>query len=320
MVVAAISQQRSSLALGNVLGSSISNILGAFSLGLISSRGHVEFARSSKIYTTLLLALTSAFVVFFVLFRWLGRIAGGILVAAFVVYVISIAYCIYKGMVSPPEDDDDDSDSDSDSSDDDDDDEEKGLGRSSSSTVRDEVPADHQLLASTDDKMPLKSLLQKIQVERRPRRSLFYHLVQLTLGFVALSLSGYVLSHSVSSVADAFSLSGNLVGITILSFATTLPEKIVAVFGGARGQSGIVVANTAGSNIFLLTLCAGVLFLAGDLEMLKGNVKAFDLAALWVSSLLLFIVVMVGGRRWMGWALFGLYVGFIVTEFVAYRT
>jgi Ca2+/Na+ antiporter len=110
-VVATIGQHRSPL-VGNILGSSISNILGAFSLGLILSPVDVVFDRSSKIYTGLLLALTSTFVVFLVLFRSFGRIGGGILVAAFVIYVISIGYCIYKGMVSPPEDDDDDDDSD----------------------------------------------------------------------------------------------------------------------------------------------------------------------------------------------------------------
>lgn len=144
-------------------------------------------------------------------------------------------------------------------------------------------------------------------------------LSQLRLGFLALSMSGYLFSLSLSTTADAFSLSGNLVGITILFIVTTLPEKLVAVFAGARSQSGIVVANTAGGNIFLLTLCTGVLFLAGDLEVLKKDVKMLGLAALWLSSLHLFMAVMIGGRRWMGWALLGLYLGFLVVEFIADR-
>jgi len=324
VVVAAISQHRSTLALGNILGSSISNVLGAFSLGLIFSPINVEFDHSSKIYTGLLLALTSAFVVILAFFKSLGRIGGGILIATFAIYVASIAYCIYKGMLSAPEDDDDDDDDDSDDGDSDSDtsdDDETSQCPSSTSTLRDEEAAHHEVLGLANaDKIHLKSLSQRVQVERgRPRRSFAYHLTQLTLGFLALSLSGYVLSHSVSTLADTFSLSGNLVGITVLSIATTLPEKLVAVFSGARRQGGIVVANTVGSNIFLFTLCTGVLLLAGDLEMLKGNIKVLDLAALWLSSLLLFVVVMVGGRKWMGWALLGLYVGFIFLEFMVER-
>lgn len=324
-MVAAISQHRSSLALGNILGSSISNVLGAFSLGLIFSPVNVEFDHSSKIYTGLLLALTSGFVILLAFSKSLGRISGVFLVTTFVIYVLSIAYCIYKGLVSAPEDDDDDDDDDDSDDGDSDDgksdtsDDDRSRRSSSTTTLHDEEAAHHELLNFTKHgKMNLKSGSHRVQVQRGPlRRSLAYHLAQLTLGFLALSISGYLLSHSVSTLADTFSFSGNLVGITVLSIATTLPEKLVAVFGGARRQAGIVVANTAGSNIFLLTLCTGVLLLAGDLETLKGNIKAFDLTALWLSSLLLFIVVMVGGRKWMGWALLGLYIVFISLEFMA---
>lgn len=327
--MAAISQHRSSLALGNVLGSSISNILGAFSLGLIFSPVDTVFDRSAKIYTSLLLALTSAFVLFLTFFRGLGRIGGGLLVTTFIIYMISIAYFIYKGVVAPPEDDDDDdgddsdSDCDSDSDSDDDDDEDKhSHSRSSTSTLRDEEAALHEVVGLVDNETALKPTVHNISnntnVSHKPRKSLLYHVVQLVLGFIALSLSGYILSHSISSIADAYSLSGNLLGITILSFATTLPEKLVAVFGGARSQSGIVVANTAGSNVFLITLCAGVLFLAGDLDVLEGHLSAFEVIAVWASSALLWVIVMTGGKRWMGWGLLGLYVGFIAVEFIVF--
>ena len=79
-----------------------------------------------------------------------------------------------------------------------------------------------------------------------------------------------------------------------------------------------MVANTVGSNVFLLTLCAGVLLCTGDLGALKGEVRAFDMLSLWVSTGLLFGIVLLGGRTWMGWALLGLYVVFIVLEFVVY--
>lgn len=324
-MIAAISQNRTSLALGNILGSSISNILGAFSLGLIFSPTHITFDRSAKIYTSLLLSLTTAFVIFLAFLRGLGRIGGALLVTTFILYMVSIAYFIYKGVVAPPEDDDDDSDSDSDSDSDDDDDdkEERSPSRSSTSTLHNEESAPHEIVGLVDPEhgVELKHKNNNIKAPARRPRSLTYHIVHLTLGFLALSLSGYILSHSISSLADSFSLSSSLLGITILSFATTLPEKLVAIFGGARREGGIVVANTAGSNIFLLTLCAGVLFLAGDLEVLvQGKeVKGFELLSVWGSSLLLWGVVMVGGRRWMGWGLMGLYIGFIVVEFVFFR-
>jgi len=117
VVIASISQSQSSLALGNILGSSISNILGAFSLGLIFAPSNITFDRSAKIYTGALLGLTTLFTLFILFFSSLGRFGGVIFISTFVVYIGSIAWAIYKGIVAPPVDSDSDSDSDSSDSD-----------------------------------------------------------------------------------------------------------------------------------------------------------------------------------------------------------
>jgi Ca2+/Na+ antiporter len=116
VVVAVIARHESPLAMGNILGSSISNTIGAFGLGLIFSLADESFDRSSKIYTAILLALTSFFALYMLLPQTLGRVGGGVLVAIFIFYIFSIAWAIYEGIVTPPEDDDDaDSESGSDS-------------------------------------------------------------------------------------------------------------------------------------------------------------------------------------------------------------
>ena len=333
VIVAALSQGRSSLALGNILGSSISNILGAFSLGIIFTSGEIKFDRSSKIYTALTLLFTVIFVLVLAFFKSIGRAAGGMLVALFVAYAVSIGYYIYKGVMAAPEDDDDDSDDDDDE---DDDSDTESVSDSSESTLKDEESASqkvipltpltpfhdednltpHESVPFTKPQGPFTKTAPKI---RKPPRSLTYHIFQLIAGFLALSLSGYILSHSVSSLADTFDLSGTVLGMTVLSIATTLPEKFIAICSGARGQNGIVVANTAGSNIFLLTLCAGVLFLAGDTEALVASVNTFDLLITTASASLFAVVVFIGAKRWMGIALLVLYFAFIGVEFAFYR-
>ncbi|KAI9768676.1 MAG: hypothetical protein M1839_003984 [Geoglossum umbratile] len=322
VVVAAISQRRSNLAMGNILGSSISNILGAFSLGLIFHPGAVTFDRSSKIYSAALLGFTTILSALLA-FGMLGRAAGAMLVALFVGYVVSVGYSIYKDILAAPEDSDSDDDSGSDSDSDSDSDgegydEEKPNegGREGGNDGMGEASAPHEVIPLTASGRPSKSLAP---TRRRPARSLVYHMCQLLLGFLVLSLSGYILSHSVSAMADSFQLSSTLLGMTVLSIATTLPEKCIAIVSGARGHGGIVVANTAGSNVFLLTLCSGVLFLAGNLEYLRHSVTGFELAVTWVSSLLFFLAVFFGANRWVGVALFSLYIGFIVFEFTVNR-
>lgn len=363
--------------MGNILGSSISNILGAFSLGLIFSPSSITFDKSAKIYTGVLLGLTTFFMLFILFLEPLGRFGGGLLVLTFVAYFISIAWAIYKGIVEPPEpESDSDSDSDSDSSDSDSDldsDEELSIplkrnlsnlkpqshsrSHSSSTTtlIHDSTtPPNHEAnervttslesesltkisthIVSTLPTAPSKASLpddmfdevalnniQTMTSRTDPsykKHSTPYHLAHLTLGFLALSLSGYILSHTVSSLSTSFSLSSTILGTTLLSLATTLPEKLVSIISSRRGENSIMIANTAGSNIFLVTLCAGVLFLTGNLEALKGSVSLFEVGCMWGSSLVLFGIVMAGGKRWMGYILFAAYLSFIVLEFTADR-
>ncbi|ERS97618.1 hypothetical protein HMPREF1624_05789 [Sporothrix schenckii ATCC 58251] len=303
VVLAAILQRRSSLAVGNVVGSSISNILGAFSLGLLVHPGHWTFDRSAKVYAALLFVVTTLAAVV-ALTNSLGRIAGAVFIAVFALYLASVGYGIYRGVLDTPEDVDSDSDSDSD------DDSTRGNGHEA------EVPRD----AVADEQSPLiANGPGGEQPPHRPKHGIVYHIVQLLLGFVALSLAGYILSHSAASIGDAFDLSGTVLGVTILAFATTLPEKFVAVIGGARGHGGIVVANTAGSNIFLLTLCLGITFVAGDPEELASSVVPFELLVMWVSAALFLPIVFFGSRQWVGAVLLVMYIVFIVLEFTVFR-
>lgn len=292
--------------------------------------------------------MTSAFVV---LVKFLGKVqvgkvAGIGLVVVFGVYVGSIGLAIYRGIVTPPENDSD-SDSGSDSDSDSDSDEkisadrdyervdecpekfEKRLpaqtktgprGSSSSSTPEDlqngEESGSIPLSEITFDEPESQ---EDPHPKAKPKHSTLYHIIHLLLGFTALWLSGYLLSHSLTTLAAEFHLSTSFLGITILSLATTLPEKMIAVLSGSRRQGGIMIANTVGSNIFLATLCTGVLFLAGDLDELEGSIESWELGVMWACAVNLFVIVMVGGRRWMGWVTLVCYFGFGVIEILTER-
>ncbi|OJJ71704.1 hypothetical protein ASPBRDRAFT_43084 [Aspergillus brasiliensis CBS 101740] len=303
VVVAALLQRRSPLALGNVMGSTISNILGAFSLGLLCQPEGMEFDRSAKMYSALLLFVTTLFVAL-AYFHQLNRISGGILIAIFVLYLASIGYAIYRGITEAPQLSDSESDSDSD--------DEIANSRPERSRGRD--------LPSASERSPLLDSADTPENDdKRPLRPLYYHICQLVYGLLALSLSGYILAHSAGSIADTLHLSGTVFGLTVVAFATTLPEKLIAVLSGSRGQGGIVVATTAGSNIFLLTLCVGVVAVAGIPVDQSDTIILFDLVTVWLSSLFFSAVVFLGLGRAAGFVLLVAYVVFLVLEFTVYK-
>jgi Ca2+/H+ antiporter len=127
VVVSSLAQDNPSLALSNIYGSSIANILGSFSIGLLFAPASLEGIEvfSARIYTTLLVILYIGIAALALppvrkhvgsragrmgLVR--GRIIGGLLVGIFVIYVGAIAFGIYRGIVIAPEDSDSDSDDD----------------------------------------------------------------------------------------------------------------------------------------------------------------------------------------------------------------
>ncbi len=82
----------------------------------------------------------------------------------------------------------------------------------------------------------------------------------LAAGFVAILLSSHVLSKAATSLVDQHGISADLFGVVILSIATTTPEKFISALSGYKGHMGIMMAHTVGSNIFLLTLCIGIIW------------------------------------------------------------
>ena len=137
------------------------------------------------------------------------------------------------------------------------------------------------------------------------------------MGFIALSLIGYTLSHSPGTLASAFGLSDTILGVTLLSLATTLLEIFVAFMSGCRGQSGILVANTLGSNIFPLTLCVRTMLVAvGG----KQGDRLVKITWTWASSQVVGAMLLLGSRRWMGVVRLLAYVALLVMNFSLFRT
>jgi Ca2+/Na+ antiporter len=317
VVIASLARDRSSLAIGNVIGSTISNILGAFSLGLLTHKQGIKFDRSSRIYSALLL-LVATFVTPLIYFprKHLWVVCGSILLALFVLYVASVAWAIGRGKVTAPEGSDSDS-SDDDSSDGDSDDnhnvpsetiERSNLGQNG-------VPPGPQalVLVEPSSQRPVAAPPEP----RRTRHRLRYHVGFLFLGFLSICLAGYVLSHAATTITDQFGISDVLFGVIVLALATTLPEKFIAVLSGFRGHAGIMVANTAGSNIFLLLLCMGIIMVQTEGDLDGGSIKIPELCVMWGSTLAFTVTIWFGGRwsRWVGGAMLACYIAFIILEF-----
>ncbi|MBA3947019.1 MAG: sodium:calcium antiporter [Herpetosiphonaceae bacterium] len=104
VVVIALASGHASLAVGNVVGSCLANLLGSMPLGFLGPHPLAP-DRSARIYAGVMLVVTALATVFFFGGR-VTRAEGGILVGVFLVYVTSVLIVIRKGLLAPPASDD----------------------------------------------------------------------------------------------------------------------------------------------------------------------------------------------------------------------
>lgn len=258
----------------------------------------MSFDASSKRYTVLQSAVTMMAAISLGLREHLHlRVAGIGLVVVFVLYVGPISWAIRKGLITGPElsDSDDDTESASESG--------EEINHSSTltgttsayGTFNEESRRSAHDSRSSAEAQPLggdNTALFSNTIHHGP----IYHLLHLLVGFLSLLISAYVLTHAATTLIDQFGLSDEVFGLVVLSIATTLPEKLVASLNGLRGQNGIVVANTVCSNIFLLTLCLGIVWVSPSNSDSGKPIGATELAALVTSSAAMCIVVFTRGN------------------------
>lgn len=80
--------------------------------------------------------------------------------------------------------------------------------------------------------------------------SVFKSIIGCILGAVAIVIGGQLTVNSASSIALSFGMSETLVGLTIVSVGTSLPELVTSLIAAKKGESDMAIGNVIGSNMF----------------------------------------------------------------------
>ncbi len=90
-------------------------------------------------------------------------------------------------------------------------------------------------------------------------------IVWLILGFVLLVVGGEYLVRSSVALSFKFKLSKLLIGMTIVSFATSAPELLVSLNAAFNDAPAIAINNVVGSNIANIGLVLGITAIVGTI-------------------------------------------------------
>ncbi len=98
------------------------------------------------------------------------------------------------------------------------------------------------------------------------KNTLTKNIVLIVLGCIMLYFGGNLFVDSSSSIARFFGVSELLIGLTIVSLGTSLPELFTSVIAALKKQADIAVGNVVGSNIFNIGWVLGLVGLAKRIE------------------------------------------------------
>lgn len=114
-------------------------------------------------------------------------------------------------------------------------------------------------------------------------------------GLVAIVIGGQMVVNCSETIARGFGLSETLIGLTICSIGTSLPELVTSVVAAKKNQAGMALGNVIGSNIFNILLVGGLASAISPIAMNMNNlidivilviVSVYIMALVWKKQLL----------------------------------
>ena len=83
-------------------------------------------------------------------------------------------------------------------------------------------------------------------------------IILIVIGVVAIILGGNFVVNGASDIARQWGMSETLIGLTIVSIGTSLPELVTSVVAARKGESSLSLGNAIGSNILNVLFILGI--------------------------------------------------------------
>ena len=112
----------------------------------------------------------------------------------------------------------------------------------------------------------------------------------LISGLVLLIVGSNYLLKSAVDLSIKLNLSKVVIGLTVVSFATSAPELLISLSSALKGSADIAISNVIGSNIANLGLVLGTVLCFTKIKIPKSNIK-FDWTFLMLISFVFFYFI-----------------------------
>ena len=117
----------------------------------------------------------------------------------------------------------------------------------------------------------------------------------ILFGIILLSHGGDLLTKSSVDISLKFSVPKIIIGMTIVSFATSAPELIVSLNATLNGFSNFAIGNVLGSNIANIGLVLGIITIIYPIS-LKQRFYTTDFPLLVISTCIFYFIIFTGNQ------------------------
>ena len=137
--------------------------------------------------------------------------------------------------------------------------------------------------------------------------------IYIAVGLLLLIVGGNSLLKAAVGFSLRLQIPKIVIGMTVVSFATSAPELIVSLKSALEGHADLALGNVIGSNIANLGLVLGITIIISTISVEKSFYKT-DWPVMMLSSLALYAVIAFDGeiQRYEGIVLFVLLIVFLV--------
>ena len=137
-------------------------------------------------------------------------------------------------------------------------------------------------------------------------------LIFIVIGIAGITLGSDWVVDGAKTIASAFGISENLIGLTIVAFGTSLPELMTSIVAARKNEVDMALGNAVGSNIFNILMVLGIASALSPISFIRENI--IDIIILVGFSFIVWLMAWTKHRldKLEGLAMILLYAGYVV--------
>ncbi len=140
-------------------------------------------------------------------------------------------------------------------------------------------------------------------------------IIYMVIGGLGLWGGSELLIMGAVNLAVNFDISERIIGVTIISIGTSVPELAASLVAVAKKEKAISIGNLLGSNVFNILAVLGITSIISPIRVQDAGLLNYDIIWMLLFALIVFPLVFVPTKMKLSWKegliLFGLYVVFI---------